>query len=97
MKESKFDKPPEDGVIIYGLFLDGARWNPEKMIIDESLPKVLYDVVPYVSFLLFKGLTKTYTTKNKFLHPAWKFEIENSKTSETCSGLPVGCGEPLVI
>lgn len=54
MKESKFDKPPEDGVIIYGLFLDGARWNPEKMIIDESLPKVLYDVVPYVSFLLFK-------------------------------------------
>ncbi|XP_050309816.1 dynein axonemal heavy chain 7 [Anthonomus grandis grandis] len=48
LKQSSFTKPPEDGVYIYGLFLDGARWNSDLMILDESLPKVLYDVVPYI-------------------------------------------------
>lgn len=49
MKESGYQKAPEDGVYIYGLFVDGARWNSKKMEVDESFPKVLYDVMPIVS------------------------------------------------
>lgn len=56
MKERKFDVSPEDGVYVYGLFLDGARFNMEKMILDESLPKVLYNNVPHVSFLIISLL-----------------------------------------
>lgn len=48
-KATQFSKAPTDGVYVYGLFLDGARWNPDKMEVDESFPKVLYDIMPYVS------------------------------------------------
>lgn len=49
LKESVFTSAPENGVYIYGLFLDGARFDMEKMCIEESFPKVLHDNVPFVS------------------------------------------------
>lgn len=35
-------KRPQDGCCIWGLFLEGARWNSERMLLDESYPKELY-------------------------------------------------------
>lgn len=51
LKETIFDVPPDDGVYVYGFFLDGARFNMTTMKLDESLPKILYENVPYVSYL----------------------------------------------
>lgn len=51
MKESKFEAPPDDGVYVHGLFLDGARFNYDTMMLDESYPKLLYSQVPHVSDL----------------------------------------------
>jgi len=48
-KESKDDQEwskPEDGVYIYGLQMEGARFNRDTMLIDESLPKQLFDELP---------------------------------------------------
>ncbi|ERL86097.1 hypothetical protein D910_03511 [Dendroctonus ponderosae] len=70
LKVSKFTKPPDDGVLVYGLFLDGARWNGEKMIIDESLPKVLYDVVPYIWLIPIKR--DDLVEKHSYLCPVYK-------------------------
>lgn len=61
MKGDHFPTAPEDGVYVYGLFLDGARWNDTDMILDESLPKVLYSDVPFVStYLISVGLLSTH-------------------------------------
>lgn len=42
------ETPPVDGAYIYGLFVDGARWDREAGILAEQHSKVLYDVMPVI-------------------------------------------------
>jgi hypothetical protein len=37
---------PEDGVYVYGMFLDGCKWSFAKGTLDESDPKVLFSSAP---------------------------------------------------
>jgi dynein heavy chain len=46
-----FEEPPEEGMYVYGMFMDGARWNRDEMIIDDQMPSVLYDSMPAVWFM----------------------------------------------
>lgn len=48
-KQFEIDEPPPEGVYIRGLFMEGARWNMDNMVVDESIPKILYDEFPPVS------------------------------------------------
>ena len=48
-KEGLEDKnwpKPENGAYVYGLKMEGARFNRETMLMDESFPKTLYDEMP---------------------------------------------------
>jgi dynein heavy chain len=38
----KATEKPEDGAFIYGLFIEGCKWDYEKCILAESDPKILF-------------------------------------------------------
>lgn len=46
--EQKTIEKPEVGCLVYGLFMEGARWDDDAGHVEESLPKVLFSSVPYM-------------------------------------------------
>jgi dynein heavy chain len=48
LDDGPFDKQPDDGVLVWGLFMEGARWDREKRVIGESQSKILYESVPVI-------------------------------------------------
>ena len=47
----KVTDKPEDGCYVYGMFLEGARWNYDTHLLDNSLNRELYTDVPLIHML----------------------------------------------
>lgn len=43
-----YNTKPEDGAYIYGLSMEGARWDYEKHIVTHSRPKELFTTFPLI-------------------------------------------------
>ncbi len=50
LKPSDITEKPKHGVYVYGMFLEGARWNFDNHCLEDSLPKELYTDVPMILF-----------------------------------------------
>jgi dynein heavy chain len=70
---AKIKKQPDTGVYNYGLYLEGARWDNDKMLLVESHPKELFTSVPVIWF-------KPYVTVEIPKFPA--YECPLYKTSD---------------
>merc|ERR1719327_1452244 len=53
--KAELTTPPEDGVYIYGIFLEGARWSTTSHQIEESKPKELFSDLPSLWFCPVKN------------------------------------------
>ncbi|GFR44543.1 hypothetical protein Agub_g5814 [Astrephomene gubernaculifera] len=43
-----YKSAPDDGALISGMFVEGARWDSELGLLQESLPKVLFSPAPLI-------------------------------------------------
>lgn len=48
--KAELTKAPDDGVYIYGIFLEGARWGKATHQIEDSKPKELFTDLPSLWF-----------------------------------------------
>ncbi|KAH3851243.1 hypothetical protein DPMN_093722, partial [Dreissena polymorpha] len=53
IKETAFQgpTPPSDGVLIFGLYIDGARWDTQNNCVQDSLPGQRFARLPEIHFL----------------------------------------------
>lgn len=64
------DTPPEFGVYVHGLFMDGARWDRKSYAIGEQFPKILNDNMPAV--WLYPKLKKEFQEAERYKCPLYK-------------------------
>ncbi|XP_048576009.1 dynein axonemal heavy chain 3 isoform X2 [Nematostella vectensis] len=82
MKEERdMDHKPEDGVYVNGLFLEGARWDRETMLVAESLPKILFDTLPVM--WIIPGEKSKFKSKPNYPCPVYKTSARRGTLSTT--------------
>ncbi len=90
------DQKPKDGAYMRGLFLEGARWDAEKHIITESLPRELFVSMPFIHLEpkmradvpVVEGIPEQYTgsvngTAHVYMCPVYKTSFRQGTLSTT--------------
>jgi dynein heavy chain len=74
-------KPPEDGSYIWGMYMQGARFDAKSLKMAESRPHELFD--PVCAILLKPEESKDYNPQNCYLCPMYKTSIRAGTLSTT--------------
>ena len=51
MSDEAYGKPPEEGIYVKGLFIEGCDWDPKEQKLCESRPKVLSVHAPVIHMI----------------------------------------------
>ena len=94
--KSADEAKPEDGAVVHGLFLEGARWDVTDHVLAESNPRELYITMPYIHLLPkpktdieeVEGVPEQYTgqrdgTAHVYMCPVYKTSFRQGTLSTT--------------
>lgn len=81
-KDYDLTKFPTDGCYVYGLFLDGARWDEDLKCMNESHNKILHSPVPNMLFLPTNA-KKEPSEKDSYICPVYKTSLRRGVLSTT--------------
>ena len=73
--------PPKTGVYIYGMYIEGARWDKNQMSITESVKGTLFEEFPVI-WLDPCGLNDP-PPPNSYRHPIYKVSTRAGTLSTT--------------
>jgi dynein heavy chain len=71
---------PNDGVYVYGLFMDGARWDRDSRVIDDQYPGEMYSSMPVI---LFKPTAEYKQDPEEYQCPVYKTSVRAGVLSTT--------------
>ena len=72
---------PDDGCLIYGMFLEGAKWDYKKHLMSHSSPKELFSDLPPVHLVPIAN--RVAPTEGIYRCPLYKVEIRKGNLSTT--------------
>lgn len=71
---------PEDGVVVYGFFMEGARYSKETTQIVDSLPAEMYSEMPAVHFIPQEDYVRS---EDMYACPCYKTSLRQGVLSTT--------------
>lgn len=77
----KVEEKPEDGCLIYGMFLEGAKWDYKKHLMGISYPKELFSDLPPIHMV--PAANRVMAEEGIYECPLYKVEIRKGSLSTT--------------
>jgi dynein heavy chain len=80
LAHTEIEDVPEDGVMCYGMFMDGARFNWEETHLEDSAPGVIYSTLPPIHLAPTANFVRN---KEDYETPLYKTSVRAGTLSTT--------------
>jgi dynein heavy chain len=80
IQPEEIQEAPQDGVIVFGLYLEGARFDMSVLKVVDSRPGIMYDLLPTIHFKPAVGHKQAPST---YACPVYKTAVRKGVLSTT--------------